>query len=233
MIRIATIALLLAGVVPPDAAPAIEASYELGLYSHYVWRGITLTDDPVFQPSLRLLHGSGFSLQVWGNLDIGSVNDNSGDFNELRLTFEYAWDPAAWDIGLGVIEYTFPNTPFPGTRELYVRLGRTGLVSPRLEVYYDLDEINDLYANLAIEYGTDLSESWRLSLDLSVGAAGSDFAIGGESGLHDGSVKLAFEYAGDRLSLGLLAAYTDTLDEEVLFDQPVDFWGGAYLRLAF
>lgn len=232
--RLATILLLLAGAaLVPARASAVEVAYDLGFYSHYVWRGITLTDEPVFQPSLLLSHRSGFSVKVWGNLDLGGQSDTAGELNELDITVEYAWGPEPLELAVGLIDYNFPNTAFPGTWEAYASLRGRTVVSPSLTVYYDFDELEDVYANLAIAYDHELSDTWSVSFAVSAGYAGSDFAIGGESGLHDGNVKLAVTRTGKVVSVGLLAAYTDSLDEDVLLEQPVGAWGGVHLGLDF
>ena len=226
------IVLVVGGLIAP-AASAAESRFDLGFYSAYVWRGITLTDDPVFQPSAKLSFDSGFSFKVWGNVDLGDDNDTLGEISQIDLTFEYAWNLDAFTIALGLIEYSFPNTPFPGTREVYLRLGYSGLVSPRLQVYYDVDEIEGGYANLAIVVAPGLSKFWRFAFEISAGAADENFAIGGQAGLHDGNVKLGFDYVGDTVSVGIVGAYTESLDDEVLLEQPVQFWGGVYLGFTF
>jgi uncharacterized protein (TIGR02001 family) len=230
----ATIGLALAATAAlPGYVSGIEARYDLGFYSHYVWRGITLTDDPVLQPSIELAHRSGFSLTVWGNVDLGDANDNAGDFNELDLTLEYAWRLERLELAVGLTEYTFPNTPFSGTREAFARLTRIGAISPCLTAYYDLDEYKDVYANLALELGTRLNRRWRFSVAASAGYAGEGFAIGASPGLHDGNLKLELAYGGDRVSVGVVAAYTESLDEDVLLEQPVQLWGGLNVELDF
>lgn len=215
------------------AAEELNVTYGIDTYSHYVWRGITLTNDPVVQPSVKLSYGSGFSLEVWGNIDVGEENDNEFDLNEIDLTAEYAWELGGWDLAVGFIEYTFPNAIFPGTREVYGSVAWSGLVTPSLALYYDLDEIEDLYASLGVEHTRELGERWDLTVAASAGYAGPDFAIGRQEGWHDGNVSLSISHSRSILTMALDVAFTDSLDDSVLLDQPVGFWGGLRIGLDF
>jgi len=49
---------------------AFDATYA----SRYVWRGIVVTEDPVFEPSIEVGIGD-VTLNVWANLDTTDVND--------------------------------------------------------------------------------------------------------------------------------------------------------------
>ncbi len=242
-LRQLAIPVVLAGhVLAPGSAAAVEVAYDFGIYSHYTWRGISLTDDPVVQPSVLLSHRNGFSVELWGNLDAGPDNDNQGELNEIRVTLQYAWQLEHVEIAVGAIDYTFPNTPFAGTWEVYASVGSRGTrsrgavsrgtVAPRLTVYYDVDEVEDVYADLAVDLHRPLSSLWRATLTVSVGYAGADFAIGGRAGLHDGNVRLAFAYAG-RVAVRILGGYTRSLDARVLVEQPVGAWGGVQLGIDF
>ena len=217
----------------PDPGQAAEVRYELGLLSHYSWRGITLTDDPVFQPGLEISHENGISLEVWGNADLGDDNDTRWEVNELRVAGEYGWRTDPFRFRVGLIEYLFPNAPFPGTREVFARLEYPRFVAPRLTVYYDFDEIEGVYADLAIEYDHRLGQLWNLEAVLGAGFADSAFAIGPDSGFHDGRMELGLEMVVHGYSLELQAAYTDSLDRRVLPDQPVGLWGGFVVSKSF
>lgn len=218
-------------------AASIEVAYDMGTYSHYVWRGLSLTDGPVFQTSVTGWHESGFGVNVWGNMDLDDVNGNEGDFNELDVTLTYAWEADAFGFEVGFIEYTFPNTDFAGTRELYFSVGYDAVVAPSFTLYYDLDEVEDYYGELGLEYGSELPSGWSVTVAVSGSFAGEDFAAAyagsSDGGLWAGNASVAFDYSGDELAFGLIAAYTDSLDDDVLFEQPADFWGGVYLGFSF
>ena len=215
----------------PGAGAAVEVSYGASLLSHYVWRGIALTDDPVFQPSVRIAHDRGISFEVWGNVDLGDDNDTPGEITEARLVLDYRRRVGAVEIGAGVIEYLFPNTPFPGTREVYLDLAVDALVAPRLEIHYDVDEIEGAYLRLALAYRRDLRPRWSAALEASAGWADAAFAIGRQAGLHDAGLELQIERSAGPLELCLLAGWTDTLNPNVLPEQPASFWTGLSVAL--
>lgn len=215
----------------PAAAPAAEVTYELGFASAYVWRGITLTDGPVLQPAVRIAHGSGVALELWGNVDLDDDNDLAGEIGEARITVDYGHRFGAFELGGGLTEYLFPNTPYPGTREAYLRAAYHTAVTPKLELYYDFDEIQGLYARLSLAWERPLGASWRSTLEASAAWAESGFAVSGEGGPHDAGLELHLERRFRKLDLRLDAGWTDSLDENVLPDQPTSFWGGATIAL--
>lgn len=230
--RVRGVAALLA-LLLPAAAAAVEVRYEGALFSHYVWRGITLTDGPVFQPSFTISHANGLSLEVRGNVDLADDNDAAGKISEALFILDWAKRVGELEIGAGFVEFLFPNTPFPGTREVYLRLALDALVSPKLELHYDFDEIEGTYARLALAYRRALSPTWRATLEASAGWADAGFAIGGKAGLHDGGVELRLERAAGPVESRVLVGWTGSLDSEVLLDQPTGLWTGLALAYRF
>ncbi len=225
---------LLAAATP---ATAVEVSYDLALDSAYVWRGITFTDGAVFQPSVTTSHESGFSFNAWGNLDIDDVNGLGGDFQEIDLTLSYGWGGEAVSAEVGLIEYLFPNGVGAGTREVYFSLGFEVPLSPSVTVYYDFDEIDDFYATFDVGWENEVEGTpWSYGLGLLVGYAGEDFAAvagGIDAGFFNGEVSASLTYSAESWSAGGFVAYTDSLDDDVLPDQPVDLHGGVVFSLSF
>ena len=226
MFRKSTIVLTTVALLGLAAAPAsADADYSLDFASAYVWRGITFTDGAVWQPSVTASNDSGFSLNVWGNLDIDDANDMSGEFNEIDLTASYGFGSDAVSAEVGFIEYLFPNTEFAGTREVYLSLGFDVAASPSVSVYYDIDEVQDFYANVGVSFGGDVSDALAWSVDVSAGFAGDDFAAaydGTSGGMYDGNV--TFGLSGGAWSA--FVSYVDALDDDALPEQPVDFLAG-------
>ena len=74
-------ALLLAGPVAQAAGP-VDLEAELGLFNKYVWRGMTVTPDPVLQPRAAA-NIMGFGLEFWGNVDTSDVNGYEWQFTEV------------------------------------------------------------------------------------------------------------------------------------------------------
>jgi hypothetical protein len=134
-ITLAATALAAVGVLGADAG--ISASAEATLASAYVWRGLNLVDNPVFQPSVTL-GSQGWSLSAWGNVELTNLNsgaytihsDPEGAFTEVDLTLEYSLDLPLVSLAAGIIDYQFPGQGLNRTQELYVSAGLDAPFSP-------------------------------------------------------------------------------------------------------
>ena len=221
-------------------AIAADATVAMDVNSAYVWRGITFNDGMVLQPSVDVTKG-GFGINVWGNIDMDDYDDtlDSGEFSEVDLTLSYGFDLDPLSISFGYIEYLFPAGG-DGTREIYTTLGFTIYKSLGAEVslYYDIDEVEDLYVNFALAYNIPVSDAFSLDLGASAGYAGEDASIGGENGFSNYLLSIGGTYsASEALSISGSFHYTDSLDEDVLPDGPyaqdVNFFGGVSVAYAF
>ena len=85
---------------------AFDVSATVDLNSAYVWRGITLNDGLVMQPSLDV-NKSGFGINVWGNMDIDDYNDTleSWEFSQVNFMLSYDYNFKPVDVSIGYIEY--------------------------------------------------------------------------------------------------------------------------------
>jgi hypothetical protein len=149
---------------------------EATLANGYVWRGQVLNNEAVLQPSFTLGKGP-FTINTWGNMNLtDSVTEDAPDFSELDLTFGYSKMLGAVALGAGLIEYSFPNTTFANTREVYATISLpTLLIVPTLSLYYDFDEADGVYGNLALTYSHSIAEKATLALFASLGAATSEY----------------------------------------------------------
>jgi uncharacterized protein (TIGR02001 family) len=105
-------------------APDLTVAYNVGLYSQYIFRGLTQTDrDPAVQGGVDLTHSSGFYLGAWGT-NISWLRDNyltggptysSGGRVELDLYGGYRYTfGSGVGIDLGALQYLYP-----GSRDSY------------------------------------------------------------------------------------------------------------------
>lgn len=73
-----------------EPAPAYTLSYNLGIYSHYMFRGVEFSDGPALQGGIDWAHSSGFYLGTWAsNLDpyaFGLI-DHTQKGNHLETDF--------------------------------------------------------------------------------------------------------------------------------------------------
>jgi hypothetical protein len=164
-----------------------EAGAEFGIsadfYSKYIWRGQNVSDDYVFQPSVSLTIDK-LTAGVWANVDLTSINNNSGEIIESDLFLEYSDSVGGLDgLGykLGVINYHFPSVA-GDTTELYWGLSLPEVAfSPSVTVYHDIDVADGTYINFGGSYSIEdcfeVSESLPVGMDFSasIGWGDSDY----------------------------------------------------------
>lgn len=232
-------AMMMMGFSNAGMVAAADATVGADLNSAYVWRGITFNDGAVFQPSLDVGY-KGFGLNVWGNLDIGDYDDTlqRGDFSEVDFTLSYGFDINRFSIGLGYIEYLFPAGG-EGTRELY---GTVGIdiykgIYAGLGFYYDVEAIGDFYANGSVGYATDINEKFSIDISALAGYASEDWATantGTDGGFHEYLFSASGTYTViENLDVSVYLNYAGSIDEDVLADQDVDFFGGIGVYYTF
>ena len=116
----AIVLLSIAGLAPAEDQAQLGIDVDATLVSKYIWRGYDLFDDHgAFQPSVNVdLFGTGFSVNVWGSIPLGTGSNNqSGGINqwqEYDYTVAYGCSvfedqPYALDFGINYIYYHFPK----------------------------------------------------------------------------------------------------------------------------
>lgn len=126
--------LVLATLGAPFVAQAAETSphsftANVGLYSQYVFRGLTQTDgNPAIQGGFDYTHANGFYAGVWGS-NISWLTDanyyKSGGSAEIDTYGGYRHSFGDIGIDVGYLRYWYPGDTAPGiaeadTDELYV-----------------------------------------------------------------------------------------------------------------
>jgi len=188
-----------------------EVNYTLNtdLMSKYIWRGQNLNDRSVFQPSISV-SDSNFTGSIWGNQNWTGVNDHSGEFTEFDYSLDYthAIPGIDWLSGsAGMIYYTFPNTDFASTTEVYGGLTLTNVpLSPSIKIYRDVDEIKGTYYQLSVGHTLEKFYKWneQCYCDLAFGAS-----LGYGNSTYDKGYSLAdsSQFNDLTLSLGLPICY--------------------------
>lgn len=154
-------------------APTWSGSVGVGLFSHYVWRGALLTDDPVLQPDVTVAYG-GLSLGVWGNLDLTNVNGFGGELNEVDVTLDYTHrfeGRVPVEASIGAIWYTSPSGWFDDLGEIYGGVGLDTFLQPRLTVYVGVYEVEGVFGTLEIGHDAPLGCG---TLELGAGISAGD-----------------------------------------------------------
>jgi hypothetical protein len=191
----ATVLAVAAAASARTARAQATVGADLGMFSGYVWRGVSLTNRPVGQPAVYVAFPAGnasVTVGGWANVDLGRYNDTddfsqSGGVSSLNLSEFDPWAEVSVPVGKatltgGVVGYVFPNdfgaTDDFNTWEVYGKVGLGVPLSPKLAVYYDFDKVNGAYIEGSIGHSVPLGPSLSLNLGalggLSAGQAEAD-----------------------------------------------------------
>jgi uncharacterized protein (TIGR02001 family) len=120
-----------------EAKSDFSISYNMGLFSQYIFRGYTQThNDPALQGGIDIEHSSGFYIGAWAS-NISWIRDRETDASysdggsiETDLYFGYANEIGDTGVSydVGYLRYIYPgdrvpNYATPNTTELHVGLG--------------------------------------------------------------------------------------------------------------
>lgn len=199
-----------------EAAKEPVGSVGVDFSSAYVFRGITLNDGLVAQPSLEAGIFPGVTVGVWGNYDIDDYNGalDDGQFSEIDLYASYDI-PVPCDVtslSIGYTEYTYPQGA-EADREVSLSAGFDVPLAPSVAVYYGVDGAVDknIYVEGGVGHDLDLAEGVGLSLGATVGYLDPDE---GDSGFSHYTVGASLSYSF--VSVGV--TYIGQIDDDVLPD---------------
>lgn len=159
--------LVVAGVSSAQEDITVDASIDY--FGKYLWRGQLWTDDPVLQPAVNVGYDK-FTMSVWGNYELTSVNAETQEFTEIDYTLDYTDtipDHDGMTYSLGVVHYQYPRATngvlsapkgAKTTTEIYAGVGMDTFLNPTATLYYDIDEVGGLYASLGASHSIDISE---------------------------------------------------------------------------
>jgi hypothetical protein len=225
----------------------IEFGFSADYFTKYIWRGQNLTDGSVFQPGFSVGY-KGFTASIWGNLEMTSVNDNSGEFTELDYTLDYTGAVPGIEglsYSVGMIYYDFPNTAFEATTEIYWGFSLDAPFNPSITVYHDVDEVDGTYVSLGFghsiekifELGPDLPVGMELGASLGWGSSAYNEAYWGVSGgkMQDLALSVSFPVDIGGWSLSPSLNYVTLLSDSIR-DTGADsdmFFAGVSLSKSF
>ncbi len=181
----------------PAAAQTVGA--DLGLFSSYVWRGLSLTNKPVAEPDVYVTIPAGnasVTAGVWSNIDLGKYGDLDNDISESGAlsAFNFAefdpWLEISFPLGKatltgGATAYLYPNdvgsatdvndfgllTSASNTVEIYGKLAVDVPLSPKLSVYYDVDKIKGAYFEGSVAHTLPVNETIGVALGALAGVS--------------------------------------------------------------
>jgi uncharacterized protein (TIGR02001 family) len=235
MKRLSYLLMLTLGV--PMAAKAAEESphslsANVGLFSNYVFRGISQTGgEPAIQGGLDYAHSSGFYLGTWGS-NVGWIEDYQryGSGN-LEIDLYGGYRNGIGDTGVtydvGAIQYFYPGERYStitsatavkaDTTEIYAALGWKWFT---VKYSYGISDEIFGFSNADGSSYLDISASFPLGeTGLTLGAHWGTFEFENNSGQDYDDWKVSIAYDMGKLSntfsgLTLGVAYTDTDTQE-------------------
>ncbi|MCF7837783.1 MAG: TorF family putative porin [Candidatus Marinimicrobia bacterium] len=203
-------------------AGAAEVEVNVDAASAYVFRGVTLNDGMVLQPSVEV---AGFpvplTVGVWGNFDLddydGALTENQFSEVDWYASYAVALTEKA-EVAAGYTEYTYPGAEGDADREASLGLALDLPLAPSLTVYYGLDGAvrKDLYIEAAVEHGVEVGEV-ALTAGATVGYLDPE-AAEAESGFANYTVSLGASYG----IVSVTGTYIGQIDDEVLTDEDYD-----------
>lgn len=225
------------------------------VYSAYVWRGMTINDEPVWQPDLTLGLNFGdygaLTADVWANFDATSSTGkrHCAGLSEIDYTLAYSVTLSDFALSAGHIWYTFPQASGedmeygPSTREFFTSVSYVNdIVVPFVKAYYDYVQADSAYVSIGLNKEVALTDALKAGGEVSLGLAGNNFSEfyygenGNKSGLNDANLSVYLAYSlTENISIGGKLAYTTLVDSELrdcdTYRSEI-IWGGINLKVA-
>ena len=120
----------LAADAPPPAEPAPDYTLttNVGLFSQYVFRGISYTQKkPAVQGGADFAHSSGLYLGIWGSQISSKAIQNA--VGEIDVYGGYATTVGDFGVDVGFLQFIFPGGHYTGLGENYQTLEASVAVS--------------------------------------------------------------------------------------------------------
>ncbi len=126
--------------------PGLQGRLDIPFSTQYIWRGVELNHQSVFQPSLRM-NDAGVELEAIGNMDLTGSNDNRGKFTRWIYRAGLARRSREGEVALSYIYYDNQDVGYSKTQEiaLEVRWGYPFFVGT--DIYWDFDNASGFYFN--------------------------------------------------------------------------------------
>jgi uncharacterized protein (TIGR02001 family) len=120
---------------------------DLAYKSMYVWRGMTFyNESPVFWPDVWVSY-RGLTVTAFSSMALTSDFQPNGQINEMDYYIDYSRTLGPVNASLGYAHYTYPNTTFLTTGEIYAKVGHDfKIVQGLLAANLDVMEAKGLYA---------------------------------------------------------------------------------------
>ncbi len=208
-----------------DTIP-ISSGGDIGVISHYVWRGFVLADRVSMQPTYWVKVGD-VTASSWMNLAGEQVN---GPLTEHDLTVDYSKSFGTYTVSGGWINYIFPGADDDVSNEIYGGLAVATLLNPFVKVYQDVHAGTGTYVSFGVSQPFALTKGITATPTLSLGynhhqwtdlSTWSDAQIG---------VKAAVATWSEKITLTPSLFYSKSLNNDLV---PNQWYGGIGLSTRF
>jgi len=155
--------ILLALFLVPQALIAQDTGFELSgaVLSHYMWRGMRLSEGGVFQPSVTV-SDKGFSLNLWANYQFDPRR-----WSEADITAAYTKEKEKYSYEVGYIHYGVNEGP--DSDEIYTGVSHDDAFKPSLYIYRDVNYGKGSYIQVGLEPAIPLGKKAALNLKAHAG----------------------------------------------------------------
>ena len=173
-------------VAPREVLSQPSVAADVGVFSQFIWRGVTSTNRPVLQPEVMVttpVGGMSLLLGLWGNIEpvrydgpreLSSLGGLPGPF----ITQSQAWVEMSgtvarrFDASAGVQAYFYPhiaNLSDFNTAEVYASLTANVPLTPSVTVNYDVARIRGAYLEGGVSQGLTGERLGELTVSLIAG----------------------------------------------------------------
>jgi hypothetical protein len=175
------------GLAATPARAQVTVSSGGGLWSRYVWRGITVTNALVAQPEAGVsarLGSSTLTFGAAGNIeptrraggdDLSQTGGARTGLAEVDVWAEWAHPVGPAGVTLGWLAYTYNAhngavTDALNTQELYGKAAAAGLpLAPQVGVWWDVVRMHGVYLEAAVSHSVPLARGVSLGLGATAG----------------------------------------------------------------
>lgn len=244
-------------VVKEEAESLFSFECYVDFYSAYVWRGLIVTEEPVWQPnaSLSLNLGDYGSLytEFFANFNTTTraKRNQCGGLDEIDYIIGYEVDVSFLTLGIGHTWWTFPSVTDSSYDHSSREINLTAeidndYVVPFVELDIDYAEAEGLYGLVGLRKEIQVVDQLTVGAEVTLGAGTNpytDYYFGNNSntGLVDGNIALYSKFdITDNIYVGAKLVFTAVIDSQLQdvypeYD-PQDnhmIWGGFTFGVTF
>ncbi len=161
-----------------SAAMAGDLSYNIGVQSDYIWRGVSQTNDQAaLQGGIDYKHGTFYAGTWLSNVDFAGTNNTHAN-TEVDLYAGIAPQVGNWSFNFGAYYYTYPSADGVTFGELQTDVSHPiGKGTIGVNMFTPIDTLERPYVEIAMSYPlTD-----KLSISGAIGDCNGDSANAKES----------------------------------------------------